>query len=103
MPARLAICSHFGFKSGICLLDVPVPVNCFSIYYFYNGGKSCGHFSAFIFYMIFFFLAGNEGMHKILDEFEFLPESDNGLGSYLPLSVWKNPQKLIMGIMMWPL
>ena len=44
LPARLAICSHciflfviflfishFGFKSGICLLIVPVPVHCFSI------------------------------------------------------------------------
>ena len=23
--------SHFGFKSGICLLIAPVPVHCFSI------------------------------------------------------------------------
>ena len=44
LPARWAICSHcslsicniylfpvFGFKSGICLLIAPAPVNCFSI------------------------------------------------------------------------
>ena len=47
LPARLAICSHcilsicniffishFGFKSGICLLIAPVPIHCFSITFF---------------------------------------------------------------------
>ena len=27
----LFVFSHFGFKSGICLLIAPVPVQCFSI------------------------------------------------------------------------
>ena len=33
----------------------------------------CGYSNSFIFYSIFFILAGNKDMHKGWDEFEFLP------------------------------
>ena len=44
-----------------------------------------------------FILAGNEDNHNILDGFEISARSDQGLMSKLPLSVWKNLHRLIMG------
>ena len=39
----------------------------------YNGGKWCLHLFSVVFDPILFILAGNEDMHKILEEFEFRP------------------------------
>ena len=36
-------------------------------------GKCCENYSAFIFDLIFFILAGNEDIYKILDEFKIRP------------------------------
>ena len=65
----------------------------------YNGGVCCGHF---IFDWIFFILGNNKDNHNFSDEFKFRLglTSDCGVA---PLSVWKNPHKLIMGKMLWPL
>ena len=40
----------------------------------YNGENDVSTFSRMFFYPILFILAGNEDMHKILDEFEFRPD-----------------------------
>ena len=40
----------------------------------YNGENYVATFSQLFFYLIPFILAGNEDVHKILDEFEFRPD-----------------------------
>ena len=43
-------------------------------------GKCCQHSSAFIFYRIFFILAGKENIHYISDEFEIWPDRTKDCG-----------------------
>ena len=52
----------------------------------YNGENDVSIFSWLFSIWSFFILAGNKDMHKISDEFEFLP-----------LSIWKISHRLIMG------
>ena len=42
--------------------------------YSYNGGEGSHHVFSAVFDRIFFILAGNENMHKSLNEFEFRPD-----------------------------
>ena len=44
----------------------------------YNGEKGCHHIFSSIFAWILFILAGNEVMHKSLDEFEIWPDPTTG-------------------------
>ena len=46
----------------------------------YNGEKDV----SVVFYRIFFILAGNQDMHKILDEFEFRPDRTTDYGVSCP-------------------
>ena len=43
-------------------------------------GKWCLHLFSVVFDPILFVLAGNEDMHKILDEFEFRPDGTTDYG-----------------------
>ena len=40
--------------------------------------KTSSHFLRFFFYLILFILAGNEDMHRSLDEFEIRPDPTTG-------------------------
>ena len=62
-------------------------------------GKILSHSSAFIFDHIFFILAVNKDNHNISEEFEIHPDRTKDCGA-MPLSIWKNPQRLIMEIML---
>ena len=46
---------------------------------------------------ILFILAGHDGIHKSLDEFEIWPDSTTDYGVSCPCASEKNPQRLIMG------
>ena len=50
------------------------------------GKTTSSHFSA-VFDQILFILAGNEDMHKSLDEFEFRPDQTTELGQIPPLTM----------------
>ena len=50
----------------------------------YNGENDVSTFSRMFFYPILFILAGNEDMHKILDEFEFRPDRATDYGVSCP-------------------
>ena len=55
---------------------------------------------------IFFIIAGNKDNHKISDKFEIRPDPTTDCkSSYLSLAlgVSKNPHRLLMGEMLWPL
>ena len=63
-------------------------------------GKSCDHSSSFIFDWFFFILAGNEDNDNISNGFEIWQDWTRDLWVSCP---WKNPHRLIMGEMLWPL
>ena len=50
----------------------------------YNGGNDVSTFSQLFFYPILFILAGNEDMHKVLDEYEFRPGRTTDYGVSCP-------------------
>ena len=50
----------------------------------YNGENDVSTFSQLFFYPILFILAGNEDIHKILDEFEFRPDRTTDYGVSCP-------------------
>ena len=62
-----------------CLWQQKAPIDL-------QWGKWCLHLFLVAFDLILFILAGNEDMHKISDEFDFLAESDHSFWSNLPLS-----------------
>ena len=57
----------------------------------YNGENDVTIFSRFFFYPILFILAGNEDMHKILEEFEFWPDRTTDYGVSCPWPSKKFP------------
>ena len=50
----------------------------------YNGENDVSIFSRVVFYPILFILAGNEDMHKTLEEFEFWPDRTTDYGVSCP-------------------
>ena len=56
-----------------------------------HWGKQCLHLFSVVFYPILFILAGNKGMHKISDMFEFLPDRTTDYGVIRP---WAFPLTL---------
>ena len=63
----------------------------------------CCHFFSAVFHPILFILAGNDDMHKSLEEFEIRPDLTTDCGVSCPLASEKNPHRLIMGKMVLPL
>ena len=57
----------------------------------YNGGKWCLHLFLAAFDPILFILAGNEDMHKILNQFEFWPDRSTDFGVRCPWASKKFP------------
>ena len=57
----------------------------------YNGGKWCLHLFSIAFDPILFILAGNEDMHKILNQFEFWPDRSTDYGVSCPWASKKFP------------
>ena len=60
-------------------------------------GKWCLHLFLVVFYPILFIFAGNEGMHKISNKFEFWPDQTSGYGVSCPWASKKISHRLIMG------
>ena len=58
-------------------MSVKIPIDL-------QSEKCCDHSSVFIFDWNFFVLAGNEDMHKSLDEFEFQPDPTTYYGVMCP-------------------
>ena len=50
----------------------------------YNGGKRCLHLFSVVFDPILCIIAGNEDMHKILDNFKFWPDRATDYGVSCP-------------------
>ena len=69
-------------RAGCGDLIVSVPDHCLS-FYFIMGKTTSSHFSV-VFDRIIFILAGNEDMHKSLDEFEFRPDPTTDYGVSCP-------------------
>ena len=63
-------------------LIISVPDHCL-YFYFIMGKTTSSHFSV-VFDRILFILAGNEDMHKSLDEFEFRPDPTTDYGVSCP-------------------